>query len=416
MYRATVFIISKRKELAIKYKKLIETLNQDVCIALNLSDAFAQIQRLEPELIIISDTIEEKLSDFCKQIRVLTFNSRPTIVAVSKSSELEDKLETLESGADDFLSESMPPKEFRARIKAHLRRYIENTLHPSTLFVDEKLTVKAVKKSLGKKLSAVLIDISGINFYKEIYGEIAYEKVLQTMSAILNSTLNTEDFVGHYSKKELLVLTSPEKAEKVSSFLAFAFDNVKERFYSDFDFKNGFVMYSSSTKAENKIPLMKLSIGVISLERHFENYKQAMNALYDLIKLCKDAKDSCFMIDRPKLFGKTEPQKPKNKVLILENDEALSCLLQTTCEISGLEVCVSKECAKNFIPDLVVVDYGEGEGLEICREIRSTYKGKIIFTSSVYKKKEILASGADLYLPKPYDIKVMRMWINKFLK
>jgi len=227
MYRATVFIISKRKELAIKYKKLIETLNQDVCIALNLSDAFAQIQRLEPELIIISDTIEEKLSDFCKQIRVLTFNSRPTIVAVSKSSELEDKLETLESGADDFLSESMPPKEFRARIKAHLRRYIENTLHPSTLFVDQKLTVKAVKKSLGKKLSAVLIDISGINFYKEIYGEIAYEKVLQTMSAILNSTLNTEDFVGHYSKKELLVLTSPEKAEKVSSFLTFAFDNVK---------------------------------------------------------------------------------------------------------------------------------------------------------------------------------------------
>lgn len=414
MYRATVFIISKRKELAIKYKKLIEALNQDVSFSTSLSDAFAQIQKLEPELIIISDTIDEKLSDFCKQIRILTFNMRPTIVAVSKSSELEDKLETLEAGADDFLSEAMSTKEFQARIKAHLRRYVENSLNSATLFVQNNLVVKTLQKTLKKEFSALLIDVSGINFYKEIYGEIAYEKVLQTLGAIMTSTLASEDFAGHWSKKEFLIIAAPQKAERMASFLAFAFDNVKERFYSEFDYKNGFMMFSSSDKAENKIPLMKLSIGVLNLGQGFSSWKQAINLLYGLIKLCKDSKDSCYMIDRPKLYGTKGEAPLKNRVLILERDEALSYLLQTTCEMKGLEVSTKQD--DKFLPNVVIIDYGEGEGIKICKKIKANSNNKVIFTSSEHKKKEILAAGADLYLPKPYDIRVITKWIAEFLK
>ena len=58
MYAATVFIISKRKELSIKYKKLIEALEQEVCVIPSLSEALGQIQKIEPELLIVSDTIE----------------------------------------------------------------------------------------------------------------------------------------------------------------------------------------------------------------------------------------------------------------------------------------------------------------------------------------------------------------------
>ena len=57
MYAATIFIISKRKELSIKYKKLIEALKQEVYVIPSLSEALLQIQKIEPELLIISDTI-----------------------------------------------------------------------------------------------------------------------------------------------------------------------------------------------------------------------------------------------------------------------------------------------------------------------------------------------------------------------
>lgn len=428
LYSATVFIISKRKELSIKYKKLIEALEQEVCVISSLSEAVSQIQKKEPELLIVSDTIDEKLSDFCTKVRVLTFNTRPVIVAVSKSSELNDRLEILEAGADDFMSESISPKEFQARIKAHLRRFLENQYNPVTFFVQKSLTTRAVKKLIfgDKKNSVMLIRIANINFYREIYGEIAYQKVLQTLGAIVNSALNTEDFAGHFSDDEFIIITTPNKAEKVASFLTFAFDNVLNRFYSDLDYENKFTLLSSDIKEEEKESLMRLNICSIENEEgKFTNYGQIVNSLFELIKLCKGACKSTYVIDRPKLKGQVQSVKPKNKVMIMEEDEALSFLLETLCTMNLFEVKVCKnyeefyEGYEEFRPDVLFIDWGNEytkKGITLSRQIKALDNApKIIFSSSVHNKKEILGAGADFYLPKPYEADVAIKWIKKFL-
>ena len=74
------------------------------------------------------------------KVRLLTYNFRPVIIAVSKSTEISDRLELLNAGADDFLTESMQNREFQARINAHIRRHIENLTNPLTGFISEKLT------------------------------------------------------------------------------------------------------------------------------------------------------------------------------------------------------------------------------------------------------------------------------------
>ena len=305
MYNPEVFILTKRKELAIKHKKLVETLNCSASIFSRLDEAISAIKNHEPEMIIISDTINDILSDFIKKIRVLTYNFRPVIIAISKSNAIDDKLNALEAGADDFLDESIQSKEFQARINAHIRRYLENSINPVTNFIDNKVTLKALKRQIKEniKKSVMLINISGINFYKEIYGEIAYEKVLQTLAAIINSTLQNEDIIGHYSPKEFLLITQTLKAEKIAKFLTFAFDGILERFYSEFDYKNNFMLYSTETIEEKKIPLMKLSIAIVETEEQYKNEKQVLNLLFNILKLCKDSKESCYIIDRPKLYG-----------------------------------------------------------------------------------------------------------------
>ncbi len=425
MYSANIFIISKRKELSIKYKRLIEALGSvDVSIINSFDHVFSQIKEKEPELIIVSDTICNDFSQLVKQIRVLTYNFRPTIVAVSKSSELSDKLAILDAGADDYLGEEIAPAEFQARIKAHLRRYLENLVHNATNFVEKDLTIKTLKRTVvaEKKSSIALVEISGVNFYKEIYGEIAYEKVLQTLGALINSTLSAGDFVGHYSPKEFILITSPQKVEKVASFLTFAFDNILERFYSEADFENKFVRYFSDEKIENKISLMRLSIAVIEAGGSIlEDYRTAINLLFSILKLCKNSKNSCYIIDRPKIKGETGAQAQKNKVLIIEKDDALSYLLQTTCELKNLEGKILSGAKdfdaifEEFKPNVVIID--ANRGFEICKKIATANKDvKIIFSSSGHKKREILAAGADLYLPKPYDIKVLFNWVDKFLQ
>ena len=126
--QSVTLLIDKRLELSTKYKKLLETKNNTVLVSKDLISAMKIIQDREPDLIVISDSIDSELSDFCKKIRALTYNMRPVIVAVSKSAELEDRLKVLESGADDFISEPVNSDEFIMRMKAHLRREFESNL------------------------------------------------------------------------------------------------------------------------------------------------------------------------------------------------------------------------------------------------------------------------------------------------
>ena len=286
-------------------------------------------------------------------------------------------------------------------------------------------------KNGAKEKSAMLISISGINFYKEIYGEIACEKVLQTLAAIINSTLQKEDTTGHYSIKDFLLITQNIKAEKIAKFLTFAFDGILERFYSEFDYKNNFMLYSTETIEEKKIPLMKLDIAIADIqEGRFENEKQLLNLLFNTLKLCKNSKESCYVIDRPKLYGEVSKVNPKNKVMIMEPDESLNCLLNVNLEMQGYSI---KSCLNyndfldeyfEFLPDILILDYGSKEkkqGLNILNTLceNLNQKGiecpKIIFSTTVQDKKNIFSNGADVYLPKPYDINTLTDWVKKLI-
>ena len=89
---SNILIIDKRKELSVKYKKSLEDEQTEAVIARALNEAFALIQSSEPDLIIISDSIEEDLAGFCEKIRAITYNIRPTIIALSKSADINDRI------------------------------------------------------------------------------------------------------------------------------------------------------------------------------------------------------------------------------------------------------------------------------------------------------------------------------------
>lgn len=425
MYKTAVLIISTRKELSIKYKKLIESLKQDVFVSNDLSESLSIIQKQEVEFIIISDTIKEKLSDFIRKIRILTYSFRPIIIAVSKSSDLEDRLETLEVGADDFLGEEISKKEFQMRFKAHLRRYIESSINPVTRLLGKNITQKAIKKTLENKnfVSYLLIKIKDIDLYRKTHGEIAYEKVLQTLSAIINSTLVDDDFAGHINDDELLIITNPMQAEKIASFLTFAFDNILNKFYSTTEFNNNFTIQSSDNTQEKRNGLMRLNIAAIVKDNTTKNYIDVLNELNELIKLCQNPDTSTYVIDRIRLVGTVEKQKKKNKVLILELDNSLSYLLKSVCELNNIEAQIAQNekdfnnLYKTFNPDVVILDWGEKQKSDFIKLAQKISKDnvKLIFSSAYLNKKEILKSGADLYMPKPYEIDDMISWIEKFL-
>ena len=430
MIKKCVLIIDKRLELSTKYKKLLEQIKIHAVVAHELTDSIKLLTRFEPDLILISDSIEGKLSDNCQKIKTLSSNIRPCIVALSKSEHLQDKLDVLKMGADDFLSEPIDSEEFKARINAHLRMIFEHNINEKTNFPSSKITFKIFRRTINENelFSALLIDMKYADAYREIYGGLAYDKMVQTLGAIINSAVDENDFIGQFSQDDFLVITHPMKAEKICQYLVAAFDSISPKFYSENDALRGYIITSGEDKEGSAVPLVKLNIGGISNEyREYSTAGQAINSLILLHDLAKSDTKSSFILERPKLSGNDsiENSRYNNNILIIEPDEALSMLLSSTLELQGYEV-----TALNTFDDfdeinfgnyaLVLVESGDKEdykGLQICKKIKTENPKVKVIVSNIYHDKEaVLDVMADLYLPKPYELSVLFKFIHDLVK
>ena len=416
-----VLIIDKRKELSVKYKKSIDDEQTSAVIARTLKDAVALVQESEPDLIIISDSIDEDLSNFCEKIRTLTYNTRPTIIALSKSADTTDRIKVLASGADDFLSEPVNIEEFKMRIKAHLRRDIESNLNNVTLLPNKKYVYKAVRRLLHSenKLAILLAGIENLDNYKSVYSDIAGDKLLQTFAAITKSALDANDFLGQLDDKNFVIITNPYSAEKMAAFLTFAFDTVTPKFYSEQDARRGYTLLDGDRKAGMRANFVSVLIGgILDNYESISGVDRLLEKLFAIKKIARIPSGSNYAIDRIKLTGENSVITPEinRSVYISEPDEALALLLRTTLELQGYEIC---ETLDNQ-PGIVILDSEDDmSGLKVCKDLKANLNfvnTKIIVTSTVHDKSAILNAGADLYLPKPYEISDLIRWIEFFFK
>ena len=101
-------------------------------------------------------------------------------------------------------------------------------------------------------------------------------------------------------------------------------------------------------------------------------------------------------------------------------------MLEATALMQGYKVKIVNEFEKiygainEFEPAVIILDAGDAEslkGLEICKKLKfetANFPANIIFTTTVHDKEMVLDAGADLYLPKPYELSVLFGWIKKF--
>jgi len=433
MQAQVVLIIDSRNELSQKYKKIIQ---QDCyvypVVSHDLQQAFEIMEELEPDLVIISDTFRENITDLCEKIRNNSKLYRPVLVVLSKSSYLDDKLNVLKSGADDFISEPIESSEFSIRIFAHLRRHVEELSNAITQLPNEKITYKILKRLVNSEIkwSMLYLDIDHFKPYAEIYGYLAADKLLKTFAAILKSVIDKGDFIGHIGENNFVILTSPYRAEQMAVYLSCAFDAVAPKFYSEKDAKKGYLIVSSDEKAGIRIPLVSTSIGIVSNQyRTYNNYQEAINSVINVQKLIKFLPGSSWISDRPKISTEEESNTEirRNKILVVESDAALAYLLNTTLEMQGYRIELTGNLdelvslVEKNEPDLLLLDVGDDEvekSLEICSFIKNSdkYSGvKIIVSTVIHDKEHVLDAGADLYLPKPYELMTLFGWLHKLL-
>ncbi len=425
-------------------EKLAEESLVDCLHLEKMEEARKLIDAILPDLILLfADSLEgagENVNDFCRQLRERTFTehgeSKPVVVVQTETTDEERRIQYLLDGADDTLSSQLSAEELRVRVLVQLRRNIDTLSNNVTLLPGLELASKVLQRRINLQRlypetswAMLLIELDHFEVYNEVYGYLAGNQVLRTFGVMLSNLIAPPDLIGHSSETDtFIIITTPERAEKIARLLCRQFEDVAPNFYSEKDRKRGYLVAVDENRVSRRVSLLTLSIGIVNSETHqYESYKAAFTAGMEMKALARLTSGNNWVSDKFKLTGAKTSDEPKAQtLLVVESDAALAYLLKTTLEMQQYEVdavgtpAEARELMASKSIRLVLMDAllnDEEVGWELCAEIKEKHPHTtVVFISTVHDREKALSAGADLYLPKPFELVSLFTSIDRIFK
>lgn len=204
----------------------------------------------------------------CEQLRLEPQTKGIPIIVVSGSwKDAQDRIKSLEVGADDFLTKPFDAQELMARIKRMLQRKKVDMGHnpltglPGNLAIEEEARKRLAMK--GNQAYSY-IDLDNFKAYNDVYGVKQGDKVIRLLADLLVQAVkrwgNQNDFIGHVGGDDFIAMTSPDKAQTVFDWIARRFDERISAYYSEADLKAGCITAKDRQGNIKKFPFVSVSI------------------------------------------------------------------------------------------------------------------------------------------------------------
>ncbi|MEO0887216.1 MAG: SpoIIE family protein phosphatase [Cyanobacteria bacterium J06648_10] len=122
MYKVLVIEDEAINQLILK--QTLEKQGYEVAVASDGETGLAMVEAFEPALIIC-DWMMPKMSGVavCQSLKANPTSTNIFFILLTARTEIQDRIEGLDSGADDFLNKPIQPSELLARVRAGLRIY-----------------------------------------------------------------------------------------------------------------------------------------------------------------------------------------------------------------------------------------------------------------------------------------------------
>jgi DNA-binding response OmpR family regulator len=431
MLPTPIILIIHQARRAAEYASILEKTGARVSAVASFDEANELLSFLHPDLIILAASMPEGNGlIYCQQIRAAIAHPRPVLVALHTSSDVNERISAFRYGADDVLCDPIDKNELAIRVLAHLRRRQEEFSNPLTQLPGPNLIRRMLEQCLvsDRPWTAMSVDLNKIRVYNETYGDLAGDQLIKALGAILSDVADDNDFVGHVEADDFLMVTQPEHLEHKAEKICRQFDHISTRFYPKGDIERGYLISTGRGGIRRRVPLMSIAIGIVSsTERRFQSYVDVLTSCRDYRSLAKQNPGSSWVSDksasptgsaRVKVTGKEQPMESRSRILVVEPDGAMACLLQDTLSLEGycVQVTNSADDALEMIrsapqPDLILLESNlsdrQMDGWELCRalkEDRDLCKIWVVMATSHPDQSLALEAGADLYLPKPFDM------------
>jgi len=351
----------------------------DVITAVDGSDALRKIEEENPQLIVL-DVVMPGIDGYevCRRVKDNPLKSHIPVIMLTVKEEVEDKIKGLKTGADDYLIKPFHPQELVARIEANLRQ-VEHDIQanpltklPGNISIENKINEKIGGK---RKFSVLYLDLDNFKAFNDIYGYRRGDEVIKLTARIIVKAVetsgNSDDFIGHIGGDDFIVITTPEKVDAICKQIIAEFDSTIPSMYDAEDEKRGFLLCQDRKGQKQRFPLMSISIACISSneKKRFLHPGEISTAAAEIKKYVKSIAGSTYAKDRRQKCSK--PFFDSIKIVSkLENLSQTADFIQQATQNAGLNesdkfdvlVAVQEACEN-------IIQYGypkgKGGGIEI---------------------------------------------------
>lgn len=262
--------------------------------------------RGRPRLVILDGVSSfDHASAACERLKADSFTGViPAVMLV------RDDLISLEkafaAGADEVIRTTATPPELGARLAAAVRRAERDLeVHPSTRLFGPP----GIESEIGRRLTSTEIfavcyaDLDHFKEYNDRYSYFDGDRVIRILAKILHDVVKgmcgEQGFVGHIGGDDFIFIIPATAVADTCQEIIAIFDALVPFQYSEQDRRAGYYFGKDRRGQLHRVPLMTVSIGIVTNERrHFTHPGQVSELATEMKSYAKTLPGSVYVVDR----------------------------------------------------------------------------------------------------------------------
>lgn len=309
MKKSRILIVDDDGDIRDILKIILTQDNYEVIEACDGAEGLKMAQNKSPDLVVLDYNMPAlNGTQVCRRLKKDILLRHLPIIMLTGKGDLTDKVEGIDAGADDYLVKPFEPAELLARIRMIIRR-TERDLeaNPLTRLPGNISIINELQSRLEKKmpLAAGYADLDKFKSYNDKYGFEHGDEVIRETARIILEAINEcgsgDDFVGHIGGDDFVFITIPAVADGLCQRIIEKFEKKVPDFYSPEDVRKGYIMAHDRKGQLQQIPLLSLSIGVVTNESRIITHVAQINEIgAELKEAAKRLERSNYIKDKRK--------------------------------------------------------------------------------------------------------------------
>ncbi len=243
--------------------------------------------------------------ELVESLKADAFTAIVPVVVIVPDQEPGLSSDLLAVGADEVIHRGLPEREQTLRLTQVLKRADRDvSVHPTTRLPGTNHIARDMQKRLdtGERFAVCYADLDHFKEFNDRYGYAFGDRVIRMLSRILRDMvrgLAPGGFVGHIGGDDFIFNVSVKHLETTCDEIIKLFDTLIPYQYTEEDRRAGYFLGKDRRGQIHRIPLMTLSIGVVTNQfASFEHTGQISELAAEMKTYAKTLPGSVYVVDR----------------------------------------------------------------------------------------------------------------------